>query len=235
LTEKRVAESARKILAAKYDLGLVKERITSLDAIDQIVSSREASELAREIAEHAVTLVRDEDKLVPLSSANPGARIFNLAITNGDDRLLVANTFVAAMTRAGRKIETVVLDDRSSNDDVQKVLERAKAADIVIASLYGRVRSGEIRSVGLPDPGARALTALIGEQKPIIAISFGNPYLLMSFPGLRTYLVAYGDMPSLQQAAARALLGASDITGTLPISLPGLYARGIGVQLVRNR
>ena len=115
------------------------------------------------------------------------------------------------------------------------MLERAKAADIVIASLYGRVRSGEIRSVGLPDPGARALTALIGEQKPIIAISFGNPYLLMSFPGLRTYLVAYGDMPSLQQAAARALLGEGDITGTLPISLPGLYARGKGVQLVKNR
>ncbi|MBA2646244.1 MAG: hypothetical protein H0U81_05540, partial [Pyrinomonadaceae bacterium] len=61
--------------------------------------------------------------------------------------------------------------------------------------------------------------------------SFGNPYLLQSFPGLGTYLVAYGDMPSLQRAAARAVLGQIDVTGKLPISLPGLYPRGTGIQL----
>ena len=46
-----------------------------------------------------------------------------------------------------------------------------------------------------------------------MGISFGNPYLLQSFPGLRTYLVAYGDMPALQQAVARALLGEIDVVG----------------------
>jgi len=100
----------------------------------------------------------------------------------------------------------------------------------VIASLYGRVRTGQARSVGLPDSGALALASLIGSKAPVIGISFGNPYLLQSFPSLRTYMVAYGDMPSLQQAAARALLGEIDITGKLPISLPGLYARGTGIQ-----
>jgi beta-N-acetylhexosaminidase len=233
LAEKRIEESARKILAAKYDLGLEKNRITSLDEIDRIVGNPDVLDLAREIAEHAITLVRDEDKLVPLNNLKAGSRILNLAITNGDDRLVIANPFVAAMARAGRKIETVVLDDRSSNDDVQKALERASGADIVIASLYGRVRSGEMRSVGLPDPGARALAKLIANRKPIIAISFGNPYLLMSFPGLRTYLVAYGDMPSLQQATAQVLLGRLDVTGKLPISLPGLCARGTGIQVTR--
>jgi beta-N-acetylhexosaminidase len=72
---------------------------------------------------------------------------------------------------------------------------------------------------------------LIGGKTPIIAISFGNPYLLQSFPGLPTYIVTYGDMPSLQQAAARALLGEIDVVGKLPISLPGLYQRGTGIQL----
>jgi beta-N-acetylhexosaminidase len=65
----------------------------------------------------------------------------------------------------------------------------------------------------------------------MVGISFGNPYLLSSFPKLQTYLVAYGDMPSLQAAAARALLGQSEISGRLPISLPGLYPRGTGIQL----
>ena len=232
LKEQRIDESARRVLAAKYDLGLLKQKITPLDPIDRSVAGRESLELAREIAEHAITLVRNEDNLVPLN-LKPEARILNLAITNGDDRLWIANAFMAALTRPGRKVETLVLDDRSSDAEVQKALERASQADLVIASLYGRVRTGQARSVGLPEPGAKALSALITSRVPVVGISFGNPYLLQSFTDLRTYMVAYGDMPSLQQAAARAVLGEIDITGKLPISLPGLYPRGTGIQLKR--
>jgi beta-N-acetylhexosaminidase len=128
-------------------------------------------------------------------------------------------------------MNTVVLDERSSDIEVEKALEGAKNADLVIASLYGRVRTGQARSVDLPGPGAKALATLITNKSPIVGISFGNPYLLQSFPTLRTYMVAYGDMPSLQEAAARALLGQIDVTGKLPISLPGLYTRGTGIQL----
>ena len=231
LKEQRIDESVRRVLAAKYDLGLVKQRITPVDAIDMSVAGRQSLDLAREIAEHAVTLVRNDGNLVPLSSLKPDTRIFNLAITNGDDRLIVAAPFVAAMTKGGRKMETVVLDDRSSESEVRKALERAKRADVVVASLYGRVRTGQARSVGLPEPGAKALSALISAKAPLVGISFGNPYLLQSFPGMRTYLVAYGDMPSLQQATAKALLGQIDIGGKLPISLPNLYPRGTGIQL----
>jgi beta-N-acetylhexosaminidase len=229
--ESRVEQSVRRILAAKYDLGLVKQRMTPLDAIDRIVGSKDVGALAREIAEHAVTLVRNDDDLVPLKNLKSEARIFNLAITNGDDRLWVGNTFAGMMTRGGRKMETVVLDDRSSTAEIEKALEKAKSADLVIASLYGRVRTGQARSVGLPEPGARALNALLENKVKVIGISFGNPYLLQNFPVLRTYVVAYGDMPSLQQAVARALLGEIDITGRLPISLPNLYPRGTGIQM----
>jgi beta-N-acetylhexosaminidase len=231
ITEQRVEESARRILAAKYDLGLVEQRITPVDAIDRIVGSKDVIALANEIAEHAVTLVRDEDKIVPLKNLKPESRVFNLAITNGDDRNWIANPFVSRLSRAGLRVETVVLDERSSEEEVQKAIERAKTAELVFASLYGRVRSGQASSVGIPQTGARALSALIDAKAPVVGISFGNPYLLQSFPGLRTYVVAYGDMPSLQQAVARALMGEIDIVGRLPISLPGLYPRGTGIQL----
>ncbi len=85
VTEKRIEESARRILAAKYDLGLIKQRLTPIDEIDRAVNTREALQLAREIAEHAITLVRNDARLLPLNTLRPDARIFNLAITNGDD------------------------------------------------------------------------------------------------------------------------------------------------------
>src|SRR5688572_7305035 len=231
ITEQRIEESVRKLLAWKYDLGLVEQRLTPVDAIDRIVGSSDVHKLAGEIAERAVTLVRDEDKLLPLKNLKADSRVFNLAITNGEDRNWIANPFVAKLNRSGLKIETIVLDERSSEQDVQKAIERAKSAEFVFVSMYGRVRSGQASSVGLPKAGSRALNALIDAKTPVIAISFGNPYLLQNYPGLRTYLVAYGDMPSLQQAVARGLLGEIDIVGKLPISLPGLYPRGTGIQL----
>lgn len=230
LTVPRIDLSVRKVLAAKYDLGLIQQRLTSLDEIDRIVGGKETMALANEIAAHAITLVRNDAQLLPLK-ISPQATVFNLAITNGDDRLIVTQPFVAALARSGRKVVTLVLDDRSSDAELKKALDLAGRADLVIASLYGRVRTGQARSVGLPDAGAKALETLIDRQAPIIGISFGNPYLLSSFPKLRTYLVAYGDMESLQEAAAQALVGRAAITGRLPISLPGLYPRGTGIQL----
>src|SRR6266568_937544 len=230
LTEQRVVESARKVLAAKYDLGLVQHRVTPLDEIDRLVAGKQAVALSEEIAEHAITLVRNDAKLLPME-ITPAKRIFNLAITNGDDRLWITQAFVGTMARAGVKIETIVLDDRSSDAEVRKALDSAGKAEVVIVSMYGRVRTGQARSVALPEPGMKALNELIEHNARLVGISFGNPYILMSFPKLQTYLVAYGDMQSLQEETAQAFLGQLDIRGRLAISLPGLYPRGTGIQL----
>src|SRR5437588_8404125 len=117
LTEQRIDQSTRKVLAAKYDLGLTRQRMTSLDAIDREVAGKRATELADDIAQDAITLVRNDAKLLPLN-INSASRIFNLAITNGDDRTFVAQPFVSALARNGLKAETNVLDDRSSDADV---------------------------------------------------------------------------------------------------------------------
>ncbi len=230
LTEQRIVESVRKVLAAKYDLGLVQQRITPLEGIDRAVGGKQANELADDIAGDAITLVRNDARLLPLN-LQPTSRVFNLAITNGDDHLTIAQPFIWAMARQRIKVETAVLDDRSSEADVKKAVERAARADVVMVSMYGRVRSGQARSVALPEPGTKALNELIERKAPLVGISFGNPYILMSFPSLQTYLVAYGDMPSLQEATARGLAGQIDIDGRLPISLPGMYPRGAGIQL----
>jgi len=230
LTEERIEQSTRKLLAAKYDLGLAQQRVTSLEAIDREVAGKRANELADDIAKDAITLVRNDARLLPLD-IKPASRIFNLAITNGDDRTIIAQPFIAALARGGLKVETIVLDDRSSDADVAKAIDKATRADAVIVSMYGRVRTGQARSVALPEPGTKALDELIERRARVVGISFGNPYILMSFPKLQTYLVAYGDMQSLQEETAQALLGQLDIKGRLPISLPGLYSRGTGIQL----
>ncbi|HEX9928163.1 MAG TPA: glycoside hydrolase family 3 N-terminal domain-containing protein [Pyrinomonadaceae bacterium] len=227
ISEARLNESVGKILALKYELGLTKNRLAPIEALDTIVASQAARDLSQEVANKAVTLVKSEGGAIPLKNG----KIFVLGITNGDDKSWVGNTFLREMRRGGMKFDAAILDERSTEKEIRETLEKARRSEIIIAPLYGRVRTGQARSVGLPDSSVKVLQNLLAENKNVVGISFGNPYLLTAFPQMKTYLVAYGDMAVLQRATARAVLGEQDIRGRLPISLPGLFPIGTGIQI----
>jgi beta-N-acetylhexosaminidase len=72
--------------------------------------------------------------------------------------------------------------------------------------------------------------ALSAAGRPVVAVSFGSPYLLDAFPSVPAYLLAWGGADVSQRAAARALLGEIGVAGRLPISLPPHYGIGEGIQ-----
>lgn len=223
----RLDESVRRQLAWKHELGLFKNRMTPLDAIDRVVSGDESKTLTDEIATRAITLVRNDGSL-PLDRSK---KIAVLGFSNGFDGPLTMASFANTLRANGLKFDLVYLQENSFPDQVAAARKAANNADIIVVGLYGRVRSGARASVGIPDNGAAILSELLATNKKVIGVSFGNPYLLNSFPEMQTYVVAYGDMSSLQRAAARSLLGQQDTVGKLPISLPGLYPRGTGFGL----
>ena len=178
--------------------------------------------------EKAVTLVRHETGTLPLDRSK---KIAVLGFSNGFEGPATMAPLVRSLRAEKLEFTSVYLQENSLPDQVEAARKAASEADIVIAGLYGRVRTGAKNSVGIPDNGAAILRDALASNKQVIGISFGNPYLLSSFPQLSTYLVAYGDMPSLQRAAGRSLMGMQNITGKLPISLPGLHSRGTGIQV----
>lgn len=231
VTEARLDESVRRILAWKYQVGLFKNKITSLDQIDKIVSTKDVTALANEIGEKAITLVRNDAGSIPLDR---GKKICVLAVSNGFD----GETTIGSLSRELRandiRFTSALIQDNSTTEQIAHARELVKSADVVIAALYGRVRTGAKNSVGLPNEGVKILRDLMAANKNVIGVAYGNPYILSALPQLKTYMVAYGDMASLQRASARALFGLQDITGRLPISLPGLYPRGTGIQLLKR-
>jgi len=231
ISEARLNESVRKSLAWKYELGLTKQKTVSLDQLDSIVSNSETAALAEEIAAKAITLVRNDAGLIPLQK---DAKVAVLGISNGFEGPGTMGTLLGTLRQNGVRFESAYLQENSTAEQVAAARKTVNEADLIIAGLYGRVRSGAKNSVGLPEPGTNILRELLAADKKVIGVSFGNPYILGSFPQLKTYIVAYGDMASLQRASARAILGTQDISGRLPITLPGLYPRGTGIQLSKR-
>ncbi|MBP7375910.1 MAG: glycoside hydrolase family 3 C-terminal domain-containing protein [Pyrinomonadaceae bacterium] len=227
----RLDESVKRQIAWKHELGLFKEKLTPIDQIDRLVSPKDSTVLSDEIATKAITLVRNDASGLPLNS---NQKIAVLGISNGFEGPGMLNSFGGALRAGGLRFNTSYLQENSTAEQAANARRITTEAETVVVALYGRVRSGARSSVGIPENGAIVIRELIASGKNVIAVSFGNPYILSGFPELKTYVVAYGDMPSLQRAAARSLLGTQDVTGRLPISLPGLYPRGTGIQLMKK-
>ncbi|MFN3329688.1 MAG: glycoside hydrolase family 3 N-terminal domain-containing protein, partial [Pyrinomonadaceae bacterium] len=233
LSEERINESVRKQLAWKYYLGLTKQKTVPLDAIDRIVSNRSSRQLATEIAENAITLVKNDDNLLPLAKDK---KIFFLAITNQEAPEYIGEEFVRTLRRnsfASLKIGQI--NDRTTQDELEKITKEIAESDIVLGGFFVRVRSGARNSIEMPEKGRKLIESLIAEKKKIVGISFGNPYLLRDFPSLGTYIVAYGDMPSLQAATARAIIGEIDFKGKLPITIMPGFPKGTGISLKKSQ
>ena len=231
ISQRRLDESVRKVLAWKYEVGLFQQKITPIDQIDKIVSGKESDVLATEIAAKAITLVRNDANAIPLDR---NARIAVLAISNGIDGESTLGPLVREFRANDIKADSALIQDNSSPDQIVRARAVVAKADVVIAGLYGRVRSGAKNSVGLPESGVKILKELLDTDKKVIGVSYGNPYILGALPQLKTYIVAYGDMADLQAASVKAMFGLQDITGRLPITLPGLYPRGTGIQLLKK-
>jgi beta-N-acetylhexosaminidase len=192
----------------------------------RVVDSPDHRALAEEIARRAMTLVREAPGALPLS---PSIRLVHLIVDDIAASNLPGRDFARELeVRLGHEPETFVLDPRSRAEDVEPLVAAAERADVVLVSLFVRVRTGTGKLV-LPEPAQEALSRLASAGKPLVGVSFGNPYLAADLPSLSTYLAAYGDQPVMQVAAARALFGETGITGRLPVTIPGVAERGSGI------
>ncbi len=250
ITEARVNASVERILRAKAALSLHQKKTVDLDDVDRVVNNPRFNEIAQQIADHSITLVRDEQKLLPLNFASspqqsaPASvgselmrkgRILNLTFSDEDDRT-VTRTFVDELRQRVGTVENFVIDPKAPEAEIERALSRAGAGgfDVVIYSLAVRARSGK-GSVALPAAGKRIADRLIASHAPLVVISFGNPYLLMAVPDSPSYLLAYSPFPVSQRAAAKAILGEIEISGKLPVSFPGLYPREHGIKIEKKR
>ena len=66
-------------------------------------------------------------------------------------------------------------------------------------------------------------------------MALGNPYLLRNFPSVAAYLATFSTVPPSETAALKALWGEINVSGHLPVSIPGQAAYGEGIPLQATR
>jgi beta-N-acetylhexosaminidase len=222
--EARIDRSVRRILEAKARLGLPARRLVALDDVDERVGTRPHRAVAAEIARRSITLARDGRGLVPLA---PGRRVLSVTYAEVAD-LLAGRAFDRELAAGGARVASARVDDRTGAAEFAALRRRADSADVIVASAYVSPREHR-GTVGAGGGFPAFVEALSAAGKPVVAVTFGSPYLVSAFPSVPAYLLAWGGAEVSQQAAARGLLGSAPITGRLPISIPPSLPRGTGI------
>jgi beta-N-acetylhexosaminidase len=143
-----------------------------------------------------------------------------------------AGRILGASIRAGRtKLGPTMLAKiapGATRDVLDSLGRAADGSSAVIFAMYVRRVEGEGR-VAVPAQIAAWVDA-VAKRRPVVVVAFGNPYLIRQFPNVQSYIVTYGVTDDLERAAAAAILGTAPITGHAPVSLPGFFKAGDGIQ-----
>ena len=231
LSADRIDASVRRILEAKARLGLHRDKFVDIASLPNKLGARETSAQARKIFEAAATLIKNNDGLLPLSSTGKKTIILSLSSDCGD--YYAGRVFGSEMIERDARTEILYADGDTGQEALDAMKERAASADVVVCALFSSL-SARKGTVGVDPRHSALVRALVEGGKPVAALSFGSPYFLRDFSGVAAYLCFYRNQPQMQAVAARALYGEIELTGKLPVSLPGLFPAGHGLHLKKG-
>ncbi len=188
-----------------------------------IVGSPDHLRLAKRLAEESITLVRNDDSLIPLQS-EPGLRILALEpepvnVTPADTTAFYPPRLATALRSRHSEVTEVVYPHRPERSDISAVVEKAEDHDLII---LGTVTA---------TPGQVDLAkALLELGKPLITVALRTPFDLAAYPGSKTHVCTYSSHRPSLDALTSALFGDISFEGHLPAAIPGLYPRGHGIE-----
>ena len=224
-TQARVDSSVRRILAYKHALGLHRSSLVHLDSVRAKVGSPAHLAAADVAAQRAVTLARDSLGLVPIAAPGRKPNVLSITIANRPD--LGAGTAFDGELRTAANVRSLWVDPVDPMGALARITTIVDSVDQVVIGSY-LAQGTTVANANAPDVVTAFINAVHALKPRTILVAFGNPYLLQNVPLIGTYVVAWGGFPPSQRAAARAIVGASDITGRLPISIPPLLRLGAG-------
>jgi beta-N-acetylhexosaminidase len=172
-----------------------------------------------------VTLVRDEDGLLPLR-LRPGARIAAIMpnphdLTPADTSSTVRPALADALRARFENVDEFVTALPPTPGEVAGLRARVVAG-------YDLAVIGTIDATRFPEQGA-LVGEILNAGVPAVAFALRTPYDLRAYPQVGTYVCTYGVLRPSLDAGVAALAGTIPFRGRLPAAIPGSYSAGHGL------
>ena len=207
ISEERINQSVLRMLRLKKKrIGFENIPISNNKKIDRKIGETLAYQISRE----GVTLVKNEDNLIPITRAKDKKILvidFLLRrLSPVEDDIGNKNLLVDFLKEEGLNVAHFTF--LKGDDNIP--LSLLKGIDVIIACSFDAIHNpyqGEI------------IRKLYATNIPIIVLSLCNPYDLQLFPEESTLMTTYDYSPSNLKVACEVIVGKYKSRGDLPVSL----------------
>ena len=209
ITEKRLKYSVKKILMAKYKAGLHKNNKVDLKNIVEDMNSNIDKSLFEEITEKSITLIKNDNDILPLKDVSSKIAFLEMGDSNSDEFFKMLNHYT--------KVDKVEYDSKA------ELLRTLKPYKTVIVGFHKSNKSPF-------DPYKFSKTEietleLLSKNKNVILNVFAKAYALMDvdMTNVSSVLVSYQNNVTAQNKSAQIIFGALPAVGKLPVSINKKY------------
>ncbi len=220
LDRKKIEAKVIKILQYKYIAGLNRFNAIKTQGLSERLNSPHAVWLAAKLNAEAITLLKNENDLLPLRQLEK-KKIAALSIGAP-----TKNPFVDMLSRYD-SIASFHIGHNATAAQIQEVYKQLDAYDTILCSIH---------TVRIPQ--SKDLQAL-AEKKELVYVFFTLPYFCKAYKSsiekAKAVVMAYEATPLAQEYAAQALFGGIAVKGKLPVTIPGLYYAGTGLFTEKSR
>jgi beta-glucosidase len=250
----RIDDAVRKILLLKFNVGLFDNPYPEKEAIANF-GRPEYQTLALDAAHEAMTLLKNQNNILPLSKtakvlvAGPGAQ--SISTLNGcwsytwqgkeeqwypADSKTILQTITAKLGAANVVTTTGKGYDNPMNFDAFELTKAAANVDAIILCLGENAYAespGNIADLALDENQVALAKAAAASGKPVILVlTEGRPRFISNIePGMKGILMAYWSGKKTGEAIADVLFGDYNPNGILPYS----YPRSMGEVVMYDR
>ena len=218
LSPERIDESVRKILLAKYKVGLhLYKPIDTLNLVKDL-NTIEDEVLHRELVKNSITIIKNKKNILPIEDLKKHKKIAYVAL--GDD---TGDQFLDALAKYS-KIHKV------DSNNLNEVIDILEDFDLVVVGFH-KSNAHPWKPYEFSNQELVWLHEIARKNKTILAV-FASPYSLLnikSFANLEAVLVAYQNSEIAQEITAQTIFGAIEASGKLPISIKNEFPVGTGI------
>jgi beta-N-acetylhexosaminidase len=244
ISRERLDHSVLKILKIKASLGLQLSRTVDLNALATAVGKPENIAFGQQVADSAVTLVRDNGKVLPLKSKGtiktglPYTTVEEThtqvvgVIFSDDVRTESGRVFGREFRARIPDARVIYVDPRIAAGESDEVLKAVDEAQTVVTAVYVIPSAGKIgNSMAMADATGSLLQQVLDRAAAkTVVVAMGNPYLASDFPKIENYVCTFSNASVSELGAIKALFGEIAIRGHLPVTIPNVAQRGAGIE-----
>jgi beta-N-acetylhexosaminidase len=220
ISEEEINEKVKKILRAKYWLGLNDYKAIETKNLYEDLNNSKAKSIQQDLYAKALTVASNKNNLFPIRILDT-TRFASIAI--GLDS---GNAFQEMLDNYA-SFDHFVVNKNAEEAKFNELLSRLSNYGIVVVGLHN-TNSFNNKNFGISENAKKFISKLQLQNKTILSV-FGNPYSLKFFADSPSLICAYEDNEVTQKLVPQLIFGGISAEGKLPITAHAKFPSGKGI------